>query len=422
MKAGTGALAGVLAAALLSLPAPAPALVGGLPAVPTRSAEQSVPVPEDDPFYAVPRDAAAHRNGDVLDSRRIEAKVYDLPVPADAWQVKYRTEDSKDRPSATVTTLLVPRLPWLGAGPRPVVSYQTAEDGVAGKCAPSYALRAGARGGFSGSYSETGLIGLLVARGWAVAVPDYEGPRSEFLVGDTQAKGVLDGVRALKRFRTAGLGRSPVALWGYSGGSLASVTAAQLQPTYAPELRFAGVALGGLLGDVRATIDAFSGSAFGGAIPMGINGFLRAYPELRLLQYLTERGRALVEEASGDCITDAVPRHPFLSLADLEATPHALSTPAVAEMLRDNSPLHRGGTPQAPIYHYHAVLDELAPIAPARATLRRFCAAGAVVQSVENPVGEHLTEVVVGAPGAIAFLQRRFSGRTPVDTCGSIPQ
>lgn len=45
-------------------------------------------------------------------------------------------------------------------------------------------------------------------------------------------------------------------LWGYSGGAFASANAAQLQPRYAPELDFRAVALGGLLGDVRATIEA----------------------------------------------------------------------------------------------------------------------------------------------------------------------
>lgn len=38
------------------------------------------------------------------------------------------TEDHRGRPSATVTTVLVPDTPWEGEGPRPLLSYQTAED------------------------------------------------------------------------------------------------------------------------------------------------------------------------------------------------------------------------------------------------------------------------------------------------------
>jgi hypothetical protein len=367
------------------------------------------PVPEQDPFYA---------DGAVLDSRAISAGAFGFPLPVTAWQIKYRTEDERGAASATVTTVLVPKAAWTKPGPRPLVSYQTAEDGVDGHCAPSYALRAGLRAGFTNSASEIPLAAQALLRGWAVAMPDYEGLRSEFLVAGVEARGVLDGIRAVKRFAPAGVAvNAPVGLWGYSGGSLASVTAAQLQPSYAPDVQLAGVALGGLVADIRTTIDKFSGSFAGGAIPMGINGFLRHYPELHLEQYLTASALKKVAQTAGDCIYESGARYPFLRLSQLEATPAALSLPPVAGMLRANSPLYRPGVPQAPIYHYHARLDEFAPLGPARALMQRFCAAGAVVQSVVKPLGEHLSEIALGAPGALAFLAKRFAGQPPVDTC-----
>lgn len=39
-------------------------------------------------------------------------------------------------------------------------------------------------------------------------------------------------------------------MWGYSGGSIASTFAAELQASYAPELDFAGAALGGIVPDL----------------------------------------------------------------------------------------------------------------------------------------------------------------------------
>jgi len=401
----------LLAAALLALTA-----------VTAPATAAPVPVPEDDPFYAVPADIADYTNGAVIASRQISASALSLPLQASAWQVKYRTTDSKGRPSATVTTLLVPLLPWLGKGPRPLVSYQAAEDGVAGKCAPSYALRAGLAGGFSNSSLEATIMATALLQGWALTIPDYEGPRSEFLVARTEARGVLDGIRAAKAFGPAGIaGTAPTALWGYSGGSFASSVAAQYQPTYAPDVELAGVALGGYVADVRATIDAFSGSALGGAIPMGINGFHRAYPELNLMSYLNESGRQKVADAAGDCINDAAPRSPFLSIGQIEATPGALDLPVPAGMLLENSPTGIAGVPSAPVYHYHAILDEFAPIGPAREMMRRWCAAGVPVQNVEHLLAEHLSETATGAPGALAFLKARFSGSAPVDSCGSIP-
>jgi hypothetical protein len=86
-------------------------------------------------------------------------------------------------------------------------------------------------------------------------------------------------------------------------------------------------------------------------------------------------------------------------------------------LLRDSSPLGRPGTPSAPVYDYHATQDELAPIGPDRELMARYCAAGVPVQHVEFP-GEHLSEVAVGAPGALSYLGDRFAGLPAPSNCG----
>lgn len=392
------------------------------------AAQAGQPIPENDPFFAIPPNVGSYAPGDVIAARKISAKVLQLPLPVNAWQVKYRTSDRLGKPTATVTTVIRPLLPWTGPGPQPLVSYQTAEDGVSTRCAPSYALSAGLLGaagpvgGATNSYPETLLISSALSRGFAVSVPDYEGLQSQFLVADVEAKGVLDGLRAARRFGPANLANSPVGVWGYSGGSFASAVAAQLQPSYAPELPMKAVALGGFLGSVRATIDAFDGSFAGGAIPMGMHGFDRSYPQIRIRDRLNATGQKLFDATKADCINDAVARRPFLKVSDIEAEPNTLDQPDIAAMLDENSPLHRAGVPSAPVFEYHATNDELAPIGPARATLRTYCAAGVPVEHVARPLGEHLTEVGLGANSALAFLANRFAGKPPVNTCDSIPQ
>jgi hypothetical protein len=414
MRAHRIAVAAVAVLGALSIPAVGASAQTSL----VVKAAASIPMPEQDPFYAVPHDIARYQDGQVIRSRQIKPMLYVLPVPAKAWQVEYRTEDRLGRPSATVTTILVPMTPWKGNGARPLVSYQTAEDGVAGHCAPSYQIRAGAQAEPNNSTAETSEMISAIAQGWAVTAPDYEGPQSEFLVAKTEAHGVLDAVRATLSFAPAGLTeKSPVALWGYSGGSFASVVAAEYQKSYAPDLTLRAVALGGLVGSVRASINDFSGTIFGGTIAMGINGFERSYPGLDIPKYLNATGNHDVKAAADDCISDAVPRYPFLSFGEIEAKPNLLNVGPVAKMLEDNSPLGIKGTPTAPIYDYHADGDELAPIKPALNLLRRFCRSGAIVQHVQSPVGEHISEVVTGAPGALRFFANRFAGKTPIDTC-----
>src|SRR5207247_1206253 len=144
------------------------------------AAHAQVPEPDDDPFYAVPANLEAAPNGTVLDARSIEP-MGPLPLPARAWQVKYKTLGAENEPTATVTTVLVPDSPWSGPGPRPLVSYQVPEDGVGTRCTPSYALRAGiAAGGTVAQADMSVSLPVLIAQGWAVVTSDYEGPRSLF--------------------------------------------------------------------------------------------------------------------------------------------------------------------------------------------------------------------------------------------------
>ena len=63
----------------------------------------------------------------------------------------------------------------------------------------------------------------------------------------------LDGIRAALGAERLGLSPSaPVALWGYSGGGLATAWAAELCADYAPELDIVWAVLGSPVGDYGA--------------------------------------------------------------------------------------------------------------------------------------------------------------------------
>jgi len=380
----------------------------------------NIPAPDMDPFYAQPANIAGLANGTVIASRSITAMAGLIPMPAKAWQVKFKSQDNTGAAAAYMTTVMVSTVPWTGEGPRPVLSYQTAEDGVGTKCSPSYAIRDPLQATLDGSGgpSETTLMQLALQRGWTVVVPDYEGPRSMFLGSDGEARGVLDSLRAARAFAPARINNAaPLALWGYSGGALATADAAQMQPSYAPKLKLSGIALGGVVADIKATMNAFSGSAGGGALVMGFVGVDRSYPQYHLQQYINAKGRAAIANSQTDCLADAAAKYPFAKIADYTNNPALIDSPAFAPLFAAISPLSRPGTPAAPVYDYHAVDDEFAPIGPDRELMARYCAAGVAVDHVEFPVGEHLTEAVTGAPGALAYLADRFAGLPAPDNC-----
>ncbi|MCK2243741.1 MULTISPECIES: lipase family protein [unclassified Crossiella] len=375
------------------------------------------PPPAQDPFYAVPANIGGLANGTVLDSRPIVATALSVPIAAHAWQVKYKTIDQRDQPSAFVTTILVPYAPWHGGGARPVLSYQTAEDAVGSQCAPSYALRAGLAAGVANG-AETPIIAEAVARGFTVAVPDYEGPRSDFLGAHGAAHGVLDGIRAARNFAPAGISAgAPIGLMGYSGGSMATDWAIQAQPTYAPDLTLAGAASGGTVADTKTTMLHFSGKVYGGALAVIFAGLDRSYPRNDVLRYLNATGQRAVAASQSACLLDAVARYPFVSVQRWGAHPDILADPGLTAAFAEASLLDSPGTPTTPVLFYHSLLDELAPIGAMRQLAARYCAKGVTVHTVESFAGEHAGYAVTGAPTALDYLADRFAGKPAPNDC-----
>ncbi|MFD2422210.1 lipase family protein [Amycolatopsis pigmentata] len=378
-----------------------------------------VPVPSDDHFYSVPPRLESVPPGAVLRSRRVELPPQSGALSGEAWQVLYRTTDNHWRPTATVETILVPRgLPKPG-GARPLLSYQVPEDGLALTCAPSYQLRAGTVGTIQADESS---MAAALSRGWTVVVPDYEGPESEFFGAAGTAHGVLDGIRAALRFGPAGVSsRSPVGMWGYSGGGHATAVAAQAQRRYAPELRLSAITMGGLLADGNETLQAVSGTVFSGDIPFALAALEHSYPEAHVERYLNAYAQGLVDSVSHGCTTDAVKKGPFFAtLAQFEAYPGSLTGGPFQRFVHDVSPVGLGGIPTAPVHDYHGSEDQLTPVGGDRAVMRQYCAGGATVQHVEYP-GDHSAAATAGLPGALAFLDNRFAGAPAPDNCATIP-
>ena len=260
-------LASAATAALACAVALVPAAVGGSAAMAAPRPSSATPapppgsvVPDQDPFYTAPADIGSYQPGQVVGSRPVpDVTVEGVPVPLDAWQISYRTDDSSNQPEMAVTTLVVPQTAWTGAGARPAVSLQAPEDSLGTQCAPSYVLATGQ------NVEEIGLAAELLLANWAVAFPDFEGPKSVFMAGPQAGHAVLDGIRAVKNFDTDGVGpANPWAVDGYSGGAEATGWAAQLQPSYAPDVKLVGAAIGGTPADPTAVARFMDGGAFSG--------------------------------------------------------------------------------------------------------------------------------------------------------------
>lgn len=382
--------AAALAAALLGAAMPT-ATSAGAPAA------QPVAEPDADPFYQPAAGYETKAPGTVLKQR--EVTVWGQP----AQQIQVRSTDAKDRPVTVVSTVIVPATPYAG-GERPLLSYQPAIDSLGDQCNPSYTLR-------TGTEKEFALLSMGLAKGWAVVVTDYQGPRDGFTAGRMEGHGVLDGIRGAKSL--SGLGDSPVGLWGYSGGGLASGWAAQLQPSYAPELELAGVAAGGMPADLGAAAHVVDGTLYSGLIVGAVLGLSREYPELEAL--MNDAGRKLRDEAGDLCVAELAARYPFQKINAYTTSRDPLNEPVAKQVLALNK--MGSAAPDAPIYLYHSRFDQLVPYAATKAAAAQWCAQGTKVSFYTDYLSEHVVLAVSGAPGAVAYLSARFRGVDAPTTC-----
>ncbi|NKZ04241.1 lipase family protein [Actinomadura latina] len=395
------------APALLAI-ATAAALVTAAPARADDPPAGSVP-PDQDPFYSAPADIGTYAPGRIVATRAIVPKAGNLADTADAWQISYRTNDSHDRAELTVTTLLVPKKAWTGAGSRPAISVQAAEDSTGTQCAPSYGISSGSLV----ASSSVLFAAPLLDKGWAVAMPDFEGPKSVFMAGPQAGHAVLDGIRAVKNFGTGGLGKW--ALNGYSGGAQATGWAAELQPSYAPDVELAGVTMGGTPADPGAVARSLDGGLFSGFEAAATVSLDAEFPEAGIQKLLNDKGRQAMADARGKCVTDLLTGFAFKKLADYSTVPDPLSVPSVAAMLKKNT--MGSAAPGAPVFNYHANTDEIVPVGQANALVKAWCSKGATVQTVRDAIGEHALEALVRNNDVVAFLADRFAGKPAATMC-----
>jgi hypothetical protein len=158
-------------------------------------------------------------------------------------------------------------------------------------------------------------LAAALKQGWWVNTPDYEGLEAHYTAGLQLGYATLDSVRVILNTAPAlGLDLdAKYAMWGYLGGAVASGWAAELQPTYAPELEFQGAAVGGPCPNIANVLQTINKGPFVGLAFAGLHGIARAYPNLT--QYIVEN--ILPEkwdeynEIANSCLVGAITRGIF---------------------------------------------------------------------------------------------------------------
>ncbi|MDI3315711.1 MAG: lipase family protein [Mycobacterium sp.] len=370
--------------------------------------------PSEDPFYLPPAGFQHAAPGTVLRSRDVELAYLGLiPQRTTATQLLYRTTDVHGKPQAAVTTVVVPeRIP--SHRTCPLLSYQCAIDAVTSRCFPSYALRRHARVIGALPQLELLLITAALAEDWAVSVPDHEGPRGLWGAPYEPGYCILDGARAALSFERFGLSASaPVAMWGYSGGGLATAWAAEVYADYAPELNVVGAVLGSPVGDLGHAFRRLNGGLLAGLPAMVIAALAHVYPDLDrvIREHTNDTGRALLRRLETMTTAAAVVRMAKKDVGKYLDRPleEILAMPEVRHVFAD---IKLGtAVPAPPVLIVQAVHDFLVDVADVDALAETYSAGGAHVTYHRDAFCDHILLHPLSAPMTMRWLQDRFAGR-----------
>jgi hypothetical protein len=383
----------------------------------------AVDKPSADPFYSYdPAAVAGAPPGTVLKSRAISVPTLGvLPTSSvPATQALYRTQNQLGQPTATVTTIIPPP----ASGPPPatkLLSYETFYDGLDDSCRPSFTLQGGVPSTSTGNADNNLLLGF-VRDGYTVVSSDYEGPADDYTAGRESGYGTLDGIRAAQS--TLGLPTTtPVGLVGYSGGSIASEWASELEPSYAPELNIAGVADGGIPVDYAHMFAYINGSsAWAGVIPAVTLGLVRAYG-LDPAKYFNETGQQILDQVAKGCLVPNA--YPGLRFEDL-LRPEYLNWVQVPELVKvfNDAIMGTAGTPRGPLFmavgSSDAIGDGVMPAGDVMGLAQTYCGRGISVQLHIYAGSDHVASIPKFDSDARQFMQQRYAGGTPANECASI--
>ena len=402
-------------------------------------AKAAPPTPEVDPFYdyAGGTPLAAIAPGTVLRSRTLKYHVAGIPLPIKAVQLLYRSTSQLGEPTVNVTSVLKPPL---SVGTPQVVAYQSFYDSLNPADEPSYAVSGGLTFGGAIPQVESALMAPELLAGRTVVVADTEGQNADFAAGPEYGMNTLDSLRAALAAPATGLASTKkIGMIGYSGGAIATEWAAELAPTYAPEVnaKLVGAAMGGVLVDPAHNLHYVDGSlSWAGVMPMAIIGASRAF-HIDLMPYLSEYGAQIYAKLEKASIAEVLAQYPGLTWAQI-AKPEYPTPESIPLFVHTANQLimGTGGTPTTPLFIGQGALGEIEGTpgnkpgigegdgvmiaGDVRSLARQYCEKGTKVLYNEYPLG-HVTAAVPWIATAVPWLEARFAGVSAPSNCGSIP-
>ena len=335
------------------------------------------------------------------------------PAGAKAHRVLYRSTEPDGSPIAVSGVVIIPSgSPPLGGWP--IVAWAHPTSGIVPRCAPSLAIFL---------FQQIAGSRTLLEHGYAIAATDYPGLGTAgphpYLVGESEARAVIDSVRAARSF--PGLENSSrFVVWGHSQGGQAALFTGMIAKRYAPELQLLGVAAAAPATDLPTLMtDDLDTSGGRNLTAMTMWSWAKVYgapmedvvapsvmPTINLL------AQQCIEGAFDILIREKIS-------GPLEHTFLTVKNPATIEpwrsLLERNTP---GELPhELPVFLAQGTTDRLVRPEVTEGYMRRLCRAGSSVRMLLMPNVSHGFAAYDSADAAISWIGNRFAGASADSNC-----
>jgi pimeloyl-ACP methyl ester carboxylesterase len=337
------------------------------------------------------------------------------PAGAQAYRVLYRSIGMHGEPIAVSGVIVVPPGP-APAGGRRIVAWAHPTTGVVPHCAPSLAIFV---------FQQMAGLRDLIEQGAVVAATDYPGLGTvgphPYLVGDSEARAVIDSVRAARSLPGVGDGND-FAVWGHSQGGQASLFTGLIAKTYAPELHLVGVAAAAPATSLVTLMgDDFKTSGGKNLTAMTLWSWARVY-HAPIDKVVVPEAMPTVDRLADECIEsifDIMERR----RTEKPLEQNFLSVPNVAtvepwqSIATHNTP--GALPPEIPVFLAQGTTDNIVRPEVTRAYMQRQCQAGSKVTMMWVPGVGHGLVARDSANAAVSWMMDRFAGRPAPSDCGN---
>lgn len=317
-----------------------------------------------DAFYDPPR-KIPRKPGTLL--RSAPLKDVTLPAGIRGWRILYTTTIDDRTPATAVATVFAPSHP--PKGKLRTITWAHGTTGLQQRCMPSLM-----------THPALGIPALdrIVKAGWAVIATDYsfaeKGGPHPYLIGEGEARAVLDALRAARRMREVRLDARTV-VWGHSQGGHAALWTGILAPRYAPEIGIAGVAAIAPAANIAAILTA-NPPVDRRLGPYVAQAYSRFYPDIAFEQAVRPPVLAAAREVAGLCSffpAEEAQRTTALTNS-FEGGVLAMDTSAALRARLEQNAAN--GAIAAPVLVAQGAADTVVPVPVTDAYIEARCAAG----------------------------------------------